>query len=238
MNHFHMPINFCQSRVVLSTMFTLAGVALSVLGGNAGSLVGVAISASLLPPAVNCGIFWALSAVMAAFGNQSWESWHSVNDDHEIVGNSYVPSYVNDNLPLESFFLGCISLVLTLVNIICIILTGVCILRIKEVTPEKVPQKFQHFWKEDIRAHRNYNHKIKKDDPDASKLIPASKTSSSEEALEGTFLQSMFERVAQDEELINIRQWVAMPGSAMVPQAQDPYRVRVAPYCFYLVSLI
>jgi len=30
-----------------------AGVALSVLGGNAGSLVGVAISASLLPPACN-----------------------------------------------------------------------------------------------------------------------------------------------------------------------------------------
>ena len=23
MNHFHMPINFCQSRIVLSTMFTL-----------------------------------------------------------------------------------------------------------------------------------------------------------------------------------------------------------------------
>ena len=30
-----------------------AGVALSVLGGNTGSLVGVAISASLLPPTVN-----------------------------------------------------------------------------------------------------------------------------------------------------------------------------------------
>ena len=30
-----------------------AGVALSILGGNTGSLVGVAISASLLPPAVN-----------------------------------------------------------------------------------------------------------------------------------------------------------------------------------------
>ena len=35
--------------------------ALSVLGGNAGSLVGVAISASLLPPAVNCGLCWAVS---------------------------------------------------------------------------------------------------------------------------------------------------------------------------------
>ena len=40
-----------------------AGVALSVLGGNAGSMVGVAISASLLPPAVNAGLFWALAAV-------------------------------------------------------------------------------------------------------------------------------------------------------------------------------
>ena len=33
-------------------------VALGVLGGNFGSLVGVAISASLLPPAVNAGILW------------------------------------------------------------------------------------------------------------------------------------------------------------------------------------
>lgn len=35
------------------------GVALSVLGGNTGSLVGVAISASLLPPAVNCRLLFA-----------------------------------------------------------------------------------------------------------------------------------------------------------------------------------
>ena len=45
-----------------------AGVALSVLGGNAGSLVGVAISASLLPPAVNAGVFWALSIALAISG--------------------------------------------------------------------------------------------------------------------------------------------------------------------------
>jgi len=44
------------------------GVALSVLGGNAGSLVGVAISASLLPPAVNAGLFWALALILAARG--------------------------------------------------------------------------------------------------------------------------------------------------------------------------
>ena len=39
------------------------GVALSVLGSNQSSLVGVAISASLLPPAVNCGVFWAFAAL-------------------------------------------------------------------------------------------------------------------------------------------------------------------------------
>ena len=40
-----------------------AGVALSVLGGNVGPLVGVAISASLLPPAVNAGLFWSIACV-------------------------------------------------------------------------------------------------------------------------------------------------------------------------------
>lgn len=42
------------------------GVALSVLGNNTGSLVGVAISASLLPPAVNCGLNWGFALVSAA----------------------------------------------------------------------------------------------------------------------------------------------------------------------------
>ena len=38
-----------------------AGVALSLLGKNGNSLVGVAISASLLPPAVNCGLYFAFA---------------------------------------------------------------------------------------------------------------------------------------------------------------------------------
>ena len=33
-----------------------------------GSLVGVAISASLLPPAVNAGFFWALSLLILGSG--------------------------------------------------------------------------------------------------------------------------------------------------------------------------
>merc|ERR1719208_174079 len=77
-----------------------AGVALSVLGGNAGSLVGVAISASLLPPAVNCGIFWAASIVIA------------MSSDDTVSVSGYTPRYDNDNMPMEAFYLGLISLFL------------------------------------------------------------------------------------------------------------------------------
>ena len=40
-----------------------AAAALSILGENTSSMVGVAISASLLPPAVNAGLLWAVVAV-------------------------------------------------------------------------------------------------------------------------------------------------------------------------------
>ena len=67
----------------------------------------------------------------------------------------YTPRYSED-LSLESFLLGLVSLTLTLLNILCIIITGVLILRLKEVTASKVPQKFQHFWRTDVKAHRDY----------------------------------------------------------------------------------
>ena len=56
-------IQRCQQRNLvvgfLVAMPSGVAVALGVLGGNFGSLVGVAISASLLPPAVNAGILWS-----------------------------------------------------------------------------------------------------------------------------------------------------------------------------------
>merc|ERR1719410_2654549 len=62
-----------------------AGVALSVLGGNAGSLVGVAISASLLPPAVNCGLLWAVALEHLTLpGRPAFYGW----DDIEAERNA------------------------------------------------------------------------------------------------------------------------------------------------------
>ena len=108
-----------------------AGVALSVLGGNAGSLVGVAISASLLPPAVNAGFFWALSALTAATGGAV-----GMYGPPDAAGN-FTPytHYYSEEQAEEAALLGLTSLALTLANILCIVLTGIAILR----------QAFAHF---------------------------------------------------------------------------------------------
>ena len=93
--------------------------------------------------------------------------------------------------------------------------SGVLILKLKEVTPAKVPQKFSHFWRNDVRAHRDYYKAIRKgecleswnsdDGGDARK--------NSEKNGEN-LLQSIWERAAQDQDLSNIQQWVVMASAA------------------------
>ena len=103
------------------------GVALSILGNNTSSLVGVAISASLLPPAVNAGICW----VFAIVGRAS-DKYGSDNDD-------------NFNL------IAGISFALTMLNIVCIWASGIFMFQIKEVAPAKSKSAF---WSRDIKVAR------------------------------------------------------------------------------------
>ncbi|GAB5355974.1 hypothetical protein AAMO2058_000251200 [Amorphochlora amoebiformis] len=82
------------------------GVALGLISNNVASLVGVAISASLLPPAVNCGMCWAY----AMFGP-------------ELVLDS--SGGLTPTIDTAAFTrLGGISLALTLLNIACIIVVA------------------------------------------------------------------------------------------------------------------
>ncbi|XP_052774315.1 uncharacterized protein LOC128212946 isoform X1 [Mya arenaria] len=173
-----------------------AGVALSVLGGNAGSLVGVAISASLLPPACNAGMLWAYSFLAAISPPEivqtattllttamplttamidnititiatnttiSTTAPTATNPTHlasegtclALVNNAYVPVY-SCSVPREAAMLGAISLLLTILNILCIIAMGVLVLRIKEVAPETAGP-IKSFFSEDIHVARSYN---------------------------------------------------------------------------------
>ena len=106
------------------------GVCLSILGGNTSSLVGVAISASLLPPAVNTGVcliyafLVATGAVDGQDGNQSGREFAEI---------------------------GGISFALTVINILCIWLSGLVMFEIKEVAPA---ENKNAFWAKDLKIAR------------------------------------------------------------------------------------
>ena len=128
--------------------------------------------------------------------------------DSNSTHNGYVFRHATDSFSLETFILGLVSLTLTLVNILCIIITGVLILRLKEVTPAKVPQKFSHFWKTDVKAHREYNRAIRKGETlDKTGTIRDSEkeTDSGDRAV---LLQSIWERAEEDQDLVTIRHWI------------------------------
>lgn len=188
---------------VLIALPSGAGVAISVLGGNAGSLVGVAISASLLPPACNAGMLWAYAIVSsisppaidtgslktlasivgdvtmattfsnstnttnATFINTTSASspmetvMYSFPNCAPLANNMYTPVY-SCNVNLDAMILGFVSLFLTTLNIACILIMGVIVLRIKEVAPHTAgTSSINNFWQEDVKVARNYYHTSK-----------------------------------------------------------------------------
>ncbi|XP_070194651.1 uncharacterized protein [Littorina saxatilis] len=158
-----------------------AGVALSVLGGNTGSLVGVAISASLLPPAVNAGMLWSaalMSAivpppkVMEAQINNFTETINGTDINRtetiwvtklvtegygltcpQIKDNEYRHTYFCSTAS-DFAFLGVISLVLTVLNIFFIFVMGIVVMKIKEVAPKTTTQSDKTFFKTDLKVAR------------------------------------------------------------------------------------
>jgi Domain of unknown function (DUF389) len=130
---------------VLIALPSGAAVAIAILGENTGSLVGTAISASLLPPAVNAGLLWALACIYTLFEK----------DDTRF--KSVIKSEIySSHQSLELLAFGSISMLLTITNVICIYCMGVLFLKIKEVAPV-VSDNQKQFWKHDIKIARDYN---------------------------------------------------------------------------------
>lgn len=120
------------------------GVALSVLGNNTSSLVGVAISASLLPPAVNCGLAFAYATL-------------GIYDPEGVTHGSYSTSH-------DYVSMGGISLSLTLINIGAIYISAMAMFRLKEVAPM---QNKTAFWQTDIKVSRRINNALHNRSPGA-----------------------------------------------------------------------
>lgn len=122
--------------------FSGLGVAVSLLDDQTASLVGVAISASLLPPAVNSGCLWVAYAFYE--GGLITPSDYGYDDDTGI------------QLSKESYQqAGVTSLAVTLTNIILIWISSMLMFRMKEV----LPIKKRVFW-DDLRVARQiYTHR-------------------------------------------------------------------------------
>ncbi|XP_052754925.1 uncharacterized protein LOC113521426 [Galleria mellonella] len=132
---------------VLVALPSGAGVALAVLGEYTASLVGAAISASLLPPAVNAGLLWAMALVHLIFSN-----------DEARWTNVVTTANFSSDQATELALLGTVSLSLTLVNIFCIFIAGVVVYKVKEVCP--LERRDISWWRENRNLLQASNNKI------------------------------------------------------------------------------
>lgn len=102
--------------------FSGLGVAVSLLDEQVNSLVGVAISASLLPPAVNAGTIWV------AYG------YFDKYRDEGVLGVDATDDAINSVTHEDFSRGGMVSLLLTLANIVLVIAASMLMFRLKEVS--------------------------------------------------------------------------------------------------------
>ncbi|XP_014368926.2 uncharacterized protein LOC106719170 [Papilio machaon] len=139
---------------VLWALTSGTGVALALLQGSAGPLIGIAISASLLPPVVNCGLYWSLACIWLLYPNTKIPH---IKGEPYYGNSSYVPLY-HDYIPIEFAVNGIVSCCLTIVNVICIFITAIMFLKIKEVAaPYTSTPDLRRFWQQDIKVARDAN---------------------------------------------------------------------------------
>ena len=114
---------------VIIALFSGVGVTLSLYNNISGGLVGVAISASLLPPAVNSGICLA-----------------------EMLLGELITGHATDRVAFGE--IAAVSFLLTLANILSIIAAGLCTLQFKSADDQHVTNELIGFARATERAAR------------------------------------------------------------------------------------
>ena len=125
--------------------------------------MGVAISASLLPPAVNSGLLFGYSLLAVArptVGDHYAEvvnrtmrfnSLPTLINCTKFVDNDYLPLY-SCNMAREASQLAVYSFIITLINIACIFLMATIVLQIKDIVPIIPDKKIGNcFWNRPVR---------------------------------------------------------------------------------------
>lgn len=179
-----------------------------MLGNNNASLIGVAISASLLPPAVNCGMTLAFALVSSL----PITSNSLINNDEETFSSK------------DYLLLGALSLTLTLINVCAIFVSALGMFRLKEVAP--VVNKVA-FWNEDVKLCRGLNKQQKKVLQKEKKKFDARNNNkpAAHYALSGSFMpfSSMLSSSLSGTNATTSTDLLTPPPS-FVPNCQDSHR--------------
>ncbi|RWS05082.1 hypothetical protein B4U79_08841 [Dinothrombium tinctorium] len=150
----------------LQAMAAGGAVAVSLLNNNQAALVGVAVASTFLPPFINTGLLWAYSAHLQMRGLK--ENFEIVNISGTVVKMkpSWIPQegyqfVFHFDMRDECLALGGVSLIYTMVNVVCMLVIAYIILRFKEVLPLGKMEANRRFFKEDIKIARDYNRRSK-----------------------------------------------------------------------------
>ena len=121
-----------------------------------------------------------------------------------------------DDIPLELFLRGMVSLTLTVLNILCIIGVGVLILFVKQVTPESIPQRNKTFLKTDVALNKEFELSRTKEvkycvsgsDHHIFTYFKPRQGDEENSDLSGTFIAALFEEASKDQDVIERKEWI------------------------------
>ncbi|KAL3317309.1 hypothetical protein Ciccas_004040 [Cichlidogyrus casuarinus] len=135
--------------------FSGVSVAFATLHNSLAALIGNAISLSLLPPAVNSGLFLFL-AVLAV-----WDRSVGTDETCEYTFiRDHKTLYFEDrcSMPQEFICIASLSFLLTCLNIIVVVITGYMVNKIKDLAPRSFTNNVTRtFYKNDIKEfQKNY----------------------------------------------------------------------------------
>ena len=110
-------------------------IAVTLLNENHAALVGVAVASTFLPPFINTGLLWAMAVHLQIRGLSQQIETYNISGQVFNLKPAWVPQqgysviYSND-MRKENALLGCMSMALTGVNIVCMLLVAYVVLKV------------------------------------------------------------------------------------------------------------
>lgn len=140
-------------------------IAVTLLNDNQAALVGVAVASTFLPPFINTGLLWAYATHITVRGQSQSLKEYVHNNQTFMLKPAWMPNpgyepkhYIDQRW--EFMALSGVSMIYTLVNIVCMLVMAYLFLRVKEVVPLGSLEPNKRFFMKDIKVARDYNRRM------------------------------------------------------------------------------